>query len=62
VLTVDLDLPRRVGLFETQAMPMLLDEGRRAAARALPQIEAALDRADTGAGSSPGPLRQALHA
>ena len=62
LLTVDLQLPRRVGLFETQAMPMLLDEGRHAAARALPQIRAALDAVDLAAGSAARPLQQSLSA
>ena len=39
-------LERRVGLFETDAMPWLVQEGRRLAAEALPDIRALLARTD----------------
>ncbi|MDP1900984.1 MAG: hypothetical protein Q8K96_11085 [Rubrivivax sp.] len=38
-------MPSRVGLFETAAMPYLVDAGRRAAEAALPAIHALLHRA-----------------
>jgi NTE family protein len=37
-------LDRRVGLFDTQAMPYLVDAGRRATEERLPEIQALLDR------------------
>jgi NTE family protein len=37
-------LERRVGLFDTQAMPYLVDAGRRATEEKLPEIQALLDR------------------
>lgn len=37
-------LERRVGLFDTEAMPYLVDAGRRATEAALPAIHALLDR------------------
>jgi len=48
LLTLMPTLQRRVGLFDTQAMPYLVEEGRRAARLALPAIEqmlAGVDRA-----------------
>jgi len=43
VLGIDLMLARRVGLWETGAMPYLFEAGRRAAEASLPQIRALLD-------------------
>jgi len=40
-------LERRVGLFDTAAMPYLVDAGRRAAESALPAIHALLARGAT---------------
>ena len=37
-------LKRRVGLFDTEALPYLVEEGRRAAEAALPQLAALLER------------------
>ncbi len=42
---VELEIERRVGLWETEAMPYLFEAGRRAAAQQLPRILALLDRA-----------------
>ena len=52
LLTLMPTLQRRVGLFDTQAMPYLVEEGRRAARLALPAIEqmlAGVDRAPVAA-------------
>ncbi len=38
------ELQRRVGLFDTEAMPYLLDEGRRAAEAALPRLRLLLNQ------------------
>jgi NTE family protein len=38
-------LERRVGLFDTQAMPYLVDAGRRATEAVLPAVRALLNRA-----------------
>lgn len=42
VVTVTLELDRRVGLWETGALPYLFDAGRAAATRCLPALHAAL--------------------
>jgi NTE family protein len=44
VLNIELLLDRRVGLWDTSAMPYLFDAGRRAAEARLPQILALLER------------------
>lgn len=46
IVSVELEIDRRVGLWETEAMPYLFEAGRRAATRQLPRILALLDRAD----------------
>ena len=38
-------LPRRVGLFDTDAMPAMLELGRQAARAALPRLQALLGEA-----------------
>jgi NTE family protein len=40
---IDLELDRRVGLWDTAAMPYLFEAGWRAAERALPCIAASLE-------------------
>jgi NTE family protein len=40
VLSIELDLDRRIGLWETAAMPRIFEAGRRAAVRYLPKIRA----------------------
>jgi NTE family protein len=42
VIALELDLPARIGLWETAALPAACEAGRRAARAALPQIERAL--------------------
>ena len=49
------DIERRVGLFDTSAMPYLLDLGRRAAEAALPQLQGLL------LGHLQGPLQGSSH-
>jgi NTE family protein len=44
LLCIDLDLDRRVGLWETGAMPYLFEAGRRSAEVRLPEIFAMLER------------------
>ena len=44
LLSIVPQLERRVGLFDTHAMPYLVDAGRRAAEEALPAITALLER------------------
>ena len=48
-------LERRVGLFDTAAMPYLVDAGRRAAESALPAIHALLARGGTRADHAAAP-------
>jgi NTE family protein len=43
VISIELSLERRVGLWETDALPYCFEAGRRAAAERLPQILALLD-------------------
>lgn len=57
VQSIDLDLPRRIGLWDTAAMPELYQAGWRAADRAMPAIVGALE----GAPAVPAPgLRLAI--
>ena len=44
VIGIDLQLDRHVGLWQTSALPYLVEAGRRAATRQLPEIQAALER------------------
>lgn len=44
VISIELELDRHVGLWETSAMPYLFDAGRRAAQAYLPEIVAALEQ------------------
>lgn len=44
VINIELGLARKVGLWETAAMPEMFDAGRRAAESRLPEIVALLDR------------------
>lgn len=44
VLSIDLLIERRIGLWETRAMPYLFEAGRQAAEARLPQIRALLER------------------
>lgn len=46
---IELEIDRRVGLWETEAMPYLFEAGRRAAAQQLPRILALLDQAGDAA-------------
>lgn len=62
LLMIELALPQRVGLFDTHAMPMLLDAGRRATEQALPQIRAALDHADAARAAADLARRALRHA
>jgi NTE family protein len=48
LISIDLELDRHVGLWDTSAMPFLFDAGWRACERALPAIAAALEGASTG--------------
>jgi NTE family protein len=49
VIALELDLPARIGLWETAALPAACDAGRRAALAALPEIELALAAAESRA-------------
>ena len=62
LLMIELELERRVGLFDTHAMPMLLEAGRQAAARALPQIRADLAHADAAQAAAELARRALRHA
>lgn len=55
VLSMELVLDRRVGLWETEAMPYLLQAGRRAAEARLPHIVALLDAASRVASAATTP-------
>jgi NTE family protein len=44
LIEISPELERRVGLFDTQAMPYLVEAGRRATEEKLPEIQALLDR------------------
>jgi len=49
VIALELDLPARIGLWETAALPAACDAGRRAALAALPEIERSLAAAESRA-------------
>ncbi|MBC8058237.1 MAG: patatin-like phospholipase family protein [Rhizobiales bacterium] len=49
VVHVDLNLDRRIGLWETDALPELVDAGRRAAEVILPELVALLNQGTGGA-------------
>lgn len=46
ILSMELELDRRIGLWETAAMPRIFEAGRKAALRYLPQIRALVGNAD----------------
>lgn len=47
LVSIDLTLDRKVGLWETAALPYLFEAGQRAARKRLPEIRALLDRAQS---------------